>query len=238
MNDGQMPRHIPLRIYLPENCPVIQEPVNPVDENGNQLTLGDVLHQILPDLFPSSVAGENNAVAAPVIHGVIPQLEMPICAADTASSLSIFTKIFLATYFVTRPRLNCLFIGRGGIQVHNTILQSVIKMEEERRKIQKKHLNFIQNQQRKKSGKRGKFKSTKQSWELQKSTNSFQSPLKVVISDLGFCRPADYAPQPCKYMAFLSISHPRFARELPILSIAIYTALLSFPAKLFQEKNL
>ncbi|CAG8609105.1 10404_t:CDS:2 [Ambispora gerdemannii] len=78
INDGQMPRHIPLRIYLPENCPVIQEPVTPVDENGNQLTLGDVLHQILPDLFPSPVAGENNSTAAPVIHGVIPQLEMPI----------------------------------------------------------------------------------------------------------------------------------------------------------------
>ncbi|CAG8526207.1 3772_t:CDS:2 [Ambispora leptoticha] len=82
-----MPRHIPLRIYLPENCPVIQEPVTPVDENGilssqfllrNQLTLGDVLHQILPDLFPSPVASENNSTAAPVIHGVIPQLEMPI----------------------------------------------------------------------------------------------------------------------------------------------------------------
>ncbi|CAG8605061.1 359_t:CDS:2 [Diversispora eburnea] len=78
MNDGQMPRHIPLRIYLPDNCPVLQEPVSPLDDNnGNPLTLGDVLHQILPELFPSSLPSENS-FAAPVIHGVIPQLDMPI----------------------------------------------------------------------------------------------------------------------------------------------------------------
>ncbi|CAI2192434.1 20458_t:CDS:2 [Funneliformis geosporum] len=63
INDGQSPRHIPLRIYLPDNC--------------NPLTLGEVLHQILPDLFPSSLPTEN-AFAAPVIHGVIPQLNIPI----------------------------------------------------------------------------------------------------------------------------------------------------------------
>lgn len=77
INDGQSPRHIPLRIYLPDNCPVIQEPIAPLDENGNPLTLGEVLHQILPDLFPSPLPTEN-AFAAPVIHGVIPQLNIPI----------------------------------------------------------------------------------------------------------------------------------------------------------------
>ena len=34
MNDGQVPRHIPLRIYLPDNCPVIQEPISPLSEDG------------------------------------------------------------------------------------------------------------------------------------------------------------------------------------------------------------
>ncbi|CAG8758506.1 14056_t:CDS:2, partial [Cetraspora pellucida] len=33
INDGQIPKHIPIRIYLPDNCPVIQEPISPVDEN-------------------------------------------------------------------------------------------------------------------------------------------------------------------------------------------------------------
>ena len=34
-NDGVMARNIPIRIYLPENCPVIQEPVSPIDDKGN-----------------------------------------------------------------------------------------------------------------------------------------------------------------------------------------------------------
>ncbi|CAG8629848.1 autophagy protein Apg5-domain-containing protein [Gigaspora rosea] len=79
INDGQMPKHVPMRIYLPDNCPVIQEPISPVDENGNQLTLGDVLHQVLPELFPSPLPSENaSAFPVPVIHGIIPQLEIPI----------------------------------------------------------------------------------------------------------------------------------------------------------------
>lgn len=36
LNDGTMARNLPVRIYLPENCPVIQEPMSPVDENGQQ----------------------------------------------------------------------------------------------------------------------------------------------------------------------------------------------------------
>lgn len=33
-NDGVMARNLPIRIYLPENCPVIQEPVSPIDDKG------------------------------------------------------------------------------------------------------------------------------------------------------------------------------------------------------------
>ncbi|CAJ0766859.1 17047_t:CDS:2 [Entrophospora sp. SA101] len=33
INDGQVPRHIPLRIYLPDNCPVIQEAISPLNED-------------------------------------------------------------------------------------------------------------------------------------------------------------------------------------------------------------
>ncbi|CAG8452331.1 4413_t:CDS:2 [Acaulospora colombiana] len=47
----------------------------------NELTLGDVLHQILPELFPSPQPSEN-AFAVPVIHGVIPRLDTPIVGAS------------------------------------------------------------------------------------------------------------------------------------------------------------
>ncbi|KAG0304912.1 autophagy protein 5 [Linnemannia gamsii] len=33
-NDGALARHLPVRIYLPENCPVIQDLVSPQDEDG------------------------------------------------------------------------------------------------------------------------------------------------------------------------------------------------------------
>jgi autophagy-related protein 5 len=33
-NDGVMARNLPIRIYLPESCPVIQEPVSPIDDRG------------------------------------------------------------------------------------------------------------------------------------------------------------------------------------------------------------
>ncbi|CAH1764587.1 7599_t:CDS:2, partial [Entrophospora sp. SA101] len=60
---------------------IIQESISPLSENGNQLTLGNVLHQILPDFFPSSSPpplSNENSFAAPIIHGIIPQLDIPI----------------------------------------------------------------------------------------------------------------------------------------------------------------
>jgi len=82
-NDGQTPRHIPLRIYLPDNCPVIQEETVPCDEDGTNYTFGEVLHHILPDLFPTPVDSDQDlsapaSLAIPVLHGIIPRLDMPI----------------------------------------------------------------------------------------------------------------------------------------------------------------
>jgi autophagy-related protein 5 len=82
MNDGQVPRHIPLRIYLPDNCPLIQEPISPLSEDGKVLSLGAVLHRVLPDLFPSPTTNDSSTDAAPVIHGVIASLAVPIVEAS------------------------------------------------------------------------------------------------------------------------------------------------------------
>jgi autophagy-related protein 5 len=38
-NDGGMARNLPIRIYLPENCPVIQEPASPIDDKGTVHTV-------------------------------------------------------------------------------------------------------------------------------------------------------------------------------------------------------
>ncbi|CAJ0746096.1 17273_t:CDS:2 [Entrophospora sp. SA101] len=66
--------------YRPDSN-IIQESISPLSENGNQLTLGNVLHQILPDFFPSSSPppiSNESSFAAPIIHGIIPQLDIPI----------------------------------------------------------------------------------------------------------------------------------------------------------------
>ncbi|KAI9492838.1 autophagy protein Apg5-domain-containing protein [Zychaea mexicana] len=68
--DSEGLRYVPLRIYLPDQCPVIQENVSFTDE-GNPKMLGDVLGAILPDLFPSSLA-------IPMTHGIQLPLDTPI----------------------------------------------------------------------------------------------------------------------------------------------------------------
>ncbi|KAG0359608.1 autophagy protein Apg5-domain-containing protein [Gamsiella multidivaricata] len=73
LNDGVMARSLPIRIYLPENCPVMQDPVSPVDENSQPRTLRQVLHHSLPDLFPLVETGP--PVAAAMIHGITPSLD-------------------------------------------------------------------------------------------------------------------------------------------------------------------
>ncbi|KAF9095345.1 autophagy protein 5 [Mortierella sp. GBA35] len=72
-NDGVMARNLPIRIYLPENCPVIQEPVSPIDDEEQPKTLRQILNASLPDLFPLVETGP--PVAAAMIHGVIPSLD-------------------------------------------------------------------------------------------------------------------------------------------------------------------
>ncbi|KAF9426415.1 autophagy protein 5 [Podila epigama] len=80
-----MARNLPVRIYLPENCPVIQEPMSPVDENGEKQYLDllkeilpspiCVLNVVLPDLFPLVETPSRPPVASVMIHGIIPSLE-------------------------------------------------------------------------------------------------------------------------------------------------------------------
>ncbi|KAG0289594.1 autophagy protein 5 [Linnemannia gamsii] len=78
-NDGVLARHLPVRIYLPENCPVIQDLVSPLDEDGRPRTLRQILHSAVPDLFPLDVNSGLTTTARVLIHGVKPSLETDVC---------------------------------------------------------------------------------------------------------------------------------------------------------------
>ncbi|KAF9346577.1 autophagy protein 5 [Mortierella sp. AD094] len=75
LNDGTMARYLPVRIYLPENCPVVQEPVSPVDDEGQPRTLRQILNIALPDLFPLEETPGQPARASVIIHGIVPSLD-------------------------------------------------------------------------------------------------------------------------------------------------------------------
>jgi autophagy-related protein 5 len=61
-------RHIPLKLYLPNDCPVIQELVSAQDAS-----LGHVLSNILPSLFP-----QQEQLAMVMTHGIEIPLDTPI----------------------------------------------------------------------------------------------------------------------------------------------------------------
>lgn len=68
-------KNIPIRLYIPVSDKVIDVPLEPFCPDGSQRKLGDVLHQTLPDLFPST---KNNILAKPVLHGVTVPLDAPL----------------------------------------------------------------------------------------------------------------------------------------------------------------
>ncbi|KAI7852768.1 putative autophagy-specific protein [Circinella umbellata] len=84
ISDTDSLRYVPLRIYLPDQCPVIQEVVSFTNKDSSKL-LGDVLNDILPDLFPSNLA-------IPITHGIQLPLDTPI---DWASQNLSFADNFL-----------------------------------------------------------------------------------------------------------------------------------------------
>lgn len=76
-------RSIPIRIFLPDNAPIVQEPVPPVLEDGRANTLGGVLSALFPLLFPpppsfSSFQGKGKPLAYVVVQGVRVPLDAEI----------------------------------------------------------------------------------------------------------------------------------------------------------------
>lgn len=62
-------KHVPSRFYITVSDKVIDLPFSPLNPSSEEpKTLGSVLHELLPDLFPSS---KNYILAKPVLHGIV-----------------------------------------------------------------------------------------------------------------------------------------------------------------------
>ncbi|KAI7906481.1 autophagy protein Apg5-domain-containing protein [Cokeromyces recurvatus] len=70
-------QHIPLRIYLPENCPIIQELVPFHSDTEKEIipTIGDILKRLIPDLFIENELDPNIEI---IIHGIELPLDTPV----------------------------------------------------------------------------------------------------------------------------------------------------------------
>lgn len=78
---GSAVRSIPLRFFLPDNAPIVQEPVPPTLEDGRSNTLGAVLSALFPLLFPPPPSFSSfQAQAAPLAYALVQGVRMPLDA--------------------------------------------------------------------------------------------------------------------------------------------------------------
>ncbi|KAJ9478753.1 Autophagy protein 5 [Pseudozyma hubeiensis] len=78
---GSAVRSIPLRFFLPDNAPIVQEPVPPTLEDGKSNTLGAVLSALFPLLFPPPPSFSSfQAQAAPLAYALVQGVRMPLDA--------------------------------------------------------------------------------------------------------------------------------------------------------------
>ncbi|KPV73475.1 uncharacterized protein RHOBADRAFT_54695 [Rhodotorula graminis WP1] len=87
--DGNAVRTVPLRVYLPEAAPVVQDVVQPVQQDGTPTTLHQALSALLPLLFPppptsssssSSLSFTPTPAPLPLAHALIQGVYVPLDA--------------------------------------------------------------------------------------------------------------------------------------------------------------
>ncbi|KDN37662.1 hypothetical protein K437DRAFT_251777 [Tilletiaria anomala UBC 951] len=81
--DANAARAVPIRFHLPDNAPLVQEPVAPLLEDGRPATLQSTLSALFPLLFPPPPAFRLGTIASPnlaypVVHGIVVPLESEI----------------------------------------------------------------------------------------------------------------------------------------------------------------
>ncbi|MBW0466734.1 hypothetical protein O181_006449 [Austropuccinia psidii MF-1] len=89
MPDGNGVRNVPLRIYLPNDAPVLQGHCGPVDSSCRPATLGAALVDLAPSLFPEPASNSRRRLARAFIQGIQVPLETELgwlgtvlCSAD------------------------------------------------------------------------------------------------------------------------------------------------------------
>lgn len=76
---GNAVRSVPIRFFLPDNAPIVQEPVPPALEDGRANTLGAVLSALFPLLFPPPPSFSSfQAQAAPLAYALVQGVRMPL----------------------------------------------------------------------------------------------------------------------------------------------------------------
>ena len=76
---GNAVRSIPIRFFLPDNAPIVQEPVPPTLEDGRPNTLGAVLSALFPLLFPPPPSFSSfQAQAPPLAYALVQGVRMPL----------------------------------------------------------------------------------------------------------------------------------------------------------------
>lgn len=74
-------RSIPMRIFLPDNAPIVQEPVPPLLEDGRANTVGGVLSALFPLLFPPTPSFSSfQGAQPPLAYAVVQGIRMPLDA--------------------------------------------------------------------------------------------------------------------------------------------------------------
>ncbi|RPA83327.1 APG5-domain-containing protein [Ascobolus immersus RN42] len=68
-------RHVPIKLYIPTSDRVIQKLVMPLTSARKPKTLGTVLKEMVPALFPSTRV---ETIAKPVLHGIVLRLNIPL----------------------------------------------------------------------------------------------------------------------------------------------------------------
>ncbi|ODQ67175.1 APG5-domain-containing protein [Nadsonia fulvescens var. elongata DSM 6958] len=68
-------KSVPTRLYLPKSNDVLQKLVKVVNEQGEFQSVGSVLNQYLPELFPSK---RTPLIARPVLHGILLPMSTPL----------------------------------------------------------------------------------------------------------------------------------------------------------------
>jgi autophagy-related protein 5 len=73
ISDFQFFKHIPIRLFYQKQFRCYQDLISPFDSKGNSKSLGDILKELLPELF-SKIEQENENMENGILEGIFPKV--------------------------------------------------------------------------------------------------------------------------------------------------------------------